>query len=107
MLNDWLWGLMQEDEDEDFMDESTVNKEGRSTTTWPPVLKFVVCQLLMEITAYIRETYKAVPKVRQHKTWTVIPKNGFEFFSVGKYNIIKLDWFFFLPKKLNFSHLYM
>ena len=42
------------------MDESTVNKEGSG---WPPVLKFVVCQLLLEITAYIRETYKAIPKV--------------------------------------------
>jgi len=42
------------------MDEATVNKEG---TSWPPVLKFVVCQLLMEITAYIRETYKTIPKV--------------------------------------------
>jgi protein unc-80 len=53
--------ISKEDEDEDYMDESTVNKEGGA---WPFVLKFVVCQLLMEITAYIRETYKSVPKVQ-------------------------------------------
>jgi Protein UNC80 len=53
--------ISKEDEDEDYMDESTVNKEGGA---WPFVLKFVVCQLLMEITAYIRETYKSVPKVK-------------------------------------------
>jgi hypothetical protein len=62
---------LQEDEDEDFMDESTVNKEG---SAWPPVLKFVVCQLLLEITAYIRETYKAVPKVQRNMSITCNPE---------------------------------
>ena len=31
------------------------------------VLKLAACQLLLEITAYIRETYKAVPKVGRGK----------------------------------------
>jgi hypothetical protein len=60
---------VQEDEDEDYMDESTVNKEGGS---WPFVLKFVVCQLLLEITAYIRETYKSVPKVQNTTSYAII-----------------------------------
>jgi hypothetical protein len=58
------------------MDESTVSREGGA---WPPVLKFVVCQLLMEITAYIRETYKAVPKVCSHQVQG-IALNGISIF---------------------------
>ena len=52
--------LLQEDEEEDFLDEATVNPAGSGC---PPVLQLVACMLLMEITAYMRETYKTVPKL--------------------------------------------
>ena len=51
--------LLQEDEDEDFMDETTVNPDG---TRCPAALKLVACMLLFEITAFMRETYKTVAK---------------------------------------------
>lgn len=51
--------LLQEDEEEDFLDEATVNVEGKGC---PVVLKLCSSMVLFEITAYMRETYKAVPK---------------------------------------------
>ena len=52
--------LLQEDEDEDFLDEMNVNPSGNSC---PLALKLVACMLLLEITAFMRETYKNVPKI--------------------------------------------
>ena len=31
----------------------------------PMVLKIAACQLLLEITSYMRETYKSIPKVKK------------------------------------------
>ena len=51
--------LLQEDEEEDFLDEAIVNPEGKGC---PVVLKLCSSMVLFEITAYMRETFKAVPK---------------------------------------------
>ena len=51
--------LLQEDEEEDFLDEAIVNPEGKGC---PVVLKLCSSMVLLEITAYMRETFKAVPK---------------------------------------------
>ena len=51
--------LVLEDEEEDFLDEATVNPEGRGC---PPVLLLCAAVVLAEITSFMRETYKCVPK---------------------------------------------
>merc|ERR1719376_1202809 len=51
--------LLQEDEEEDFLDEASVNPCGGGC---PTALKIVACVLLLEITAFLRETYKNLPK---------------------------------------------
>lgn len=51
--------LLQEDEEEDFLDEAIVNPNGKGC---PTVLKLCAAMLLFEITAYMRETCKTVPK---------------------------------------------
>ena len=48
-----------EDEEEDFLDECIVNPTGKGC---PTVLLLCAATLLSEITAYMRETYKSVPK---------------------------------------------
>ena len=58
--------LLQEDEDEDFTDENTVNPDGNYC---PTALKLAACMLLLEITTYMRETYKtALKNVVNNKT---------------------------------------
>ena len=47
--------LLLEDEEEDFLDEATVNPSGRGC---PPALLLCACTLLAEITAFMRETYR-------------------------------------------------
>ncbi|XP_022101911.1 protein unc-80 homolog isoform X3 [Acanthaster planci] len=54
--------LRQQDDQEDFLDEATVNPSG---TACPHALKMVACQLLCEITAFLRETYQSLPKPRK------------------------------------------
>lgn len=52
--------LLQEDEEEDFLDEAIVNPNGKGC---PLVLKLCATMVLYEITAYMRETFKSVPKL--------------------------------------------
>ena len=51
--------LLMADEEEDFLDECIVNPSGKGC---PTVLLLCAATLLSEITAYMRETYKSVPK---------------------------------------------
>ena len=51
--------LLQQDEEEDFLDESSVNPHGNDC---PHALKLIACVLLFEITAFLRDTYIMLPK---------------------------------------------
>ena len=51
--------VLLEDEEEDFLDEATVNPHSRGC---PPVLLLCAAAVLSEITSFMRETYKSVPK---------------------------------------------
>ncbi|XP_078453386.1 protein unc-80 homolog [Lampetra planeri] len=53
--------LKMEDEEEDFLDDSSVNP---SKCGCPFPLKMAACQLLMEITTFLRETFPLLPKPR-------------------------------------------
>lgn len=57
--------LLQQDEEEDFLDEACVNPAGNNC---PPALKLVACVLLFEITAFLRETYQTLPKASKMST---------------------------------------
>lgn len=57
--NDKQKKLLQQDEEEDFLDEACVNPNGNNC---PPALKLIACVLLFEITAFLRETYQSLPK---------------------------------------------
>ncbi len=51
--------LQLEDDFEDFMDENSVNASGHAC---PHALKLIACLLLMEITTFLRECYRTLPK---------------------------------------------
>ncbi|KAH8363403.1 hypothetical protein KR084_009623 [Drosophila pseudotakahashii] len=51
--------LLQQDEEEDFLDETSVNPHGNDC---PHSLKLIACVLLFEITAFLRDTYLMLPK---------------------------------------------
>ncbi|XP_017847563.1 protein unc-80 homolog [Drosophila busckii] len=51
--------LLQQDEEEDFLDEASVNPHGNDC---PHALKLIACVLLFEITAFLRDTYITLPK---------------------------------------------
>ncbi|KAJ8665380.1 hypothetical protein QAD02_007042, partial [Eretmocerus hayati] len=51
--------ILIEDEEEDFLDEASINTYG---TQCPVALRLVACILLLEITAFLRETYQTLPK---------------------------------------------
>lgn len=51
--------LLQQDEEEDFLDEACVNPNGNNC---PHALKLVACVLLLEITTFLREMYQTLPK---------------------------------------------
>ena len=51
--------VLLEDEEEDFLDEATVNPHSRGC---PPALLLCAAAVLTEITSFMRETYKSVPK---------------------------------------------
>ncbi|XP_034126697.1 protein unc-80 homolog isoform X1 [Drosophila guanche] len=51
--------LLQQDEEEDFLDETSVNPHGNDC---PHSLKLIACVLLFEITAFLRDTYIMLPK---------------------------------------------
>ncbi|XP_035727921.1 protein unc-80 homolog isoform X2 [Vespa mandarinia] len=51
--------LIIEDEEEDFLDEASINSYGSQC---PVALRLVACILLLEVTAFLRETYQTLPK---------------------------------------------
>ncbi|XP_021940294.1 protein unc-80 homolog isoform X4 [Zootermopsis nevadensis] len=51
--------LLMVDEEEDFLDEASVNLYGLEC---PIALRLLACILLLEITAFLRETYQTLPK---------------------------------------------
>ncbi|XP_050510714.1 protein unc-80 homolog isoform X5 [Diabrotica virgifera virgifera] len=51
--------LLIQDEEEDFLDEASINSYGSSC---PMALRLIACVLLQEITAFLRETYQTLPK---------------------------------------------
>uniref|UniRef100_A0A4X2K840 Unc-80 homolog, NALCN channel complex subunit n=1 Tax=Vombatus ursinus TaxID=29139 RepID=A0A4X2K840_VOMUR len=53
--------LRKEDEEEDFLDDSTVNP---TKCGCPFALKMAACQLLLEITTFLRETFSCLPRPR-------------------------------------------
>ncbi|XP_062907898.1 protein unc-80 homolog isoform X3 [Mobula hypostoma] len=53
--------LRKEDEEEDFLDDSTVNP---TKCGCPFALKMAACQLLLEITTFLRETFPCLPRPR-------------------------------------------
>uniref|UniRef100_A0A8D0H2X6 Unc-80 homolog, NALCN channel complex subunit n=1 Tax=Sphenodon punctatus TaxID=8508 RepID=A0A8D0H2X6_SPHPU len=53
--------LRKEDEEEDFLDDSTVNPK---KCCCPFALKMAACQLLLEITTFLRETFPYMPRPR-------------------------------------------
>ena len=65
--------LKNDDEDEDFLDEAFVNPSGNEC---PFALKLVACQLLYEITAFLRETHQYLPSRSSHSS---IRGRGFYF----------------------------
>lgn len=78
------------DEEEDFLDESKDNFTINSPKTHfkiyyfpasgisrmfscPMVLRLIACMLFLEITSYLRETYRSLPKTRQSNPYTTLP----------------------------------
>ncbi|XP_043466068.1 protein unc-80 homolog isoform X3 [Leptopilina heterotoma] len=57
--------LIIEDEEENFLDDASVNTYGSSC---PVSLRMVACMLLLEITAFLRETYQTLPKSNRMST---------------------------------------
>ncbi|XP_020299995.1 protein unc-80 homolog isoform X4 [Pseudomyrmex gracilis] len=51
--------LVLEDEEEDFLDDASINGYGSQC---PFALRLVACILLLEVTAFLRETYQTLPK---------------------------------------------
>lgn len=54
------------DDIEDFMDDGSINDA--SGEFCPPALQLMACQLLLQITAFLRETFQLIPRSKiQHK----------------------------------------
>ncbi|KAM9767096.1 protein unc-80 homolog isoform 3-T3 [Menidia menidia] len=53
--------MRKEDEDEDYLDDNTVNP---TKCGCPFALKMAACQLLLEITTFLRETFPCLPRPR-------------------------------------------
>ncbi|GLV31802.1 uncoordinated 80 [Carabus blaptoides fortunei] len=51
--------LLVQDDEEDFLDEASINGFGSNC---PLALRLIACNLLLEITAFLRETYQNLPK---------------------------------------------
>ncbi|KAK7491630.1 hypothetical protein BaRGS_00017083 [Batillaria attramentaria] len=56
--------LRTEDEEEDFLDEASINPRG---TDCPYALKMLACLVLVEITTFLRETFQYLPRTRSQK----------------------------------------
>ncbi|KAI6188392.1 Protein unc-80 [Aphelenchoides besseyi] len=55
------------DDIEDFLDDGTVNDANNESC--PPALQLMACQLLYQITAFLRETFQLIPRSKiAHKT---------------------------------------
>ncbi|XP_049870612.1 protein unc-80 homolog [Pectinophora gossypiella] len=55
--------LLQQDEEEDFLDEASIRVPGQTIgSECPRALRMVACVLLFEITAFLRETCQNLPK---------------------------------------------
>ncbi|XP_022826040.1 protein unc-80 homolog isoform X6 [Spodoptera litura] len=55
--------LLQQDEEEDFLDEASIRLPGKPVgADCPRALRIIACVLLFEITAFLRETYQNLPK---------------------------------------------
>uniref|UniRef100_A0A2A4JBF5 Uncharacterized protein n=1 Tax=Heliothis virescens TaxID=7102 RepID=A0A2A4JBF5_HELVI len=55
--------LLQQDEEEDFLDEASIRLPGKPVgAECPRALRIIACVLLFEITAFLRETYQNLPK---------------------------------------------
>ncbi|XP_041968693.1 protein unc-80 homolog [Aricia agestis] len=55
--------LLQQDEEEDFLDEASIRLPGKTIGhDCPRALRIIACVLLFEITAFLRETYHQLPK---------------------------------------------
>ncbi|CDW58970.1 protein unc 80 [Trichuris trichiura] len=61
--NDQKLQLRINDDLEDFLDESIVNKSGENC---PPALRLIACMLLLEIAAFLRESYQEIVRSRTH-----------------------------------------
>uniref|UniRef100_A0A914HI14 Protein UNC80 central region domain-containing protein n=1 Tax=Globodera rostochiensis TaxID=31243 RepID=A0A914HI14_GLORO len=60
--------LRLQDELEDFLDDGSVNDPRGSGDAMPVVLQLIVCALLQQITAFLRETFQSLPRaVRSQK----------------------------------------
>ncbi|KAI5631670.1 cation channel complex component UNC80 domain-containing protein [Phthorimaea operculella] len=55
--------LLQQDEEEDFLDEASIRLPGKPIgAECPRALRMVACVLLFEITSFLRETFQNIPK---------------------------------------------
>lgn len=55
--------LLQQDEEEDFLDEASIRLPGKPIgAECPRALRIIACVLLFEITAFLREGYQNLPK---------------------------------------------
>ena len=72
------------DELEDFLDDGTVNN-AKKGDAFPVALQLMVCALLQQITAFLRETFQTLPRSRQlsQKTTSAI-STGWERLQVNK-----------------------
>ncbi|XP_063893793.1 protein unc-80 homolog [Helicoverpa armigera] len=58
--------LLQQDEEEDFLDEASIRLPGKPVgADCPRALRIIACVLLFEITAFLRETYQNLPKTNR------------------------------------------
>ncbi|XP_055887561.1 protein unc-80 homolog isoform X2 [Biomphalaria glabrata] len=64
--------LRMEDEEEDFLDEASVNQKGKEC---PYALKMLACLVLVEITTFLRETFQYLPRSRSQKREHMWEKN--------------------------------
>ncbi|CAB3250721.1 unnamed protein product [Arctia plantaginis] len=56
--------LLQQDEEEDFLDEASIRVPGKPIgAECPRALRIIACVLLFEITAFLREGYQNLPKI--------------------------------------------
>lgn len=67
--------LRQEEDDEDFLNEAVVNPNGNDC---PFALKMAACQLLHEITAFMRETHQYLPTRTSRSSIRGEKGSGFE-----------------------------